>query len=39
MEQKFVQGRFEGLAVNAARAILIVWVIAIMLQGAGGVAA
>lgn len=39
MKQNFVQGQFEGLAVNAARAILVVWAIAAMLQGIGGIAA
>lgn len=39
MKQKLVQGRYEGLAVNAARAILIVWAIAAVLQGAGGIVA
>jgi hypothetical protein len=39
MKQKLVQSRYEGLAVSAARAILIVWVIAVVLQGASGVVA
>jgi len=39
MKQYLVQGRWEEVVVNAARAILVVWAIAAMLQGAGGIVA
>lgn len=39
MKQNLIQGRWEELAVNTARAVLVVWAIAALLQGAGGIAA
>jgi len=39
MKRKLVQGRTEGLAVNAARVILVVYAIAALLQSANGIVA
>jgi len=39
MKQNLIQGRWEDLAVSAARAVLVVWAIAALLQGVGGIAA
>lgn len=39
MKQYLVQPQWEKLAINAVRAILVVWAIAAVLQGVGGIAA
>ena len=39
MKQNLVQGRWEDLAVNTARSVLLIWILAAMLLRAGGILA